>query len=78
MEISKNNLICPLRFDAFGGFWMEISIENLEISFSLPFDLLYSPSIPYLLFLSSLVVKLSKSFQKSVRTFFIKSLIQKY
>ena len=45
-------------------------------SFSLPFDLLYSPSIPYLLFLSSLVVKLSKSFQKSVRTFFIKSLIQ--
>ena len=57
---------------------MEISIENLEISFSLPFDLLYSPCIPYLLFLSSLVVKLSKSFQKSVRTFFIKSLIQKY
>ena len=73
-----NNLICPLRFDAFGGFGMEISIENLEISFSLPFDLLYSPCIPYLLFLSSLVVKLSKSFQKSVRTFFIKSLIQKY
>ena len=48
------------------------------VSFSLPFDLLYSPCIPYLLFLSSLVVKLSKSFQKSVRTFFIKSLIQKY
>ena len=22
----------PLRFDAFGGFWMEMSIENLEIS----------------------------------------------
>ena len=22
----------PLRFDAFGGFWMEISIEILEIS----------------------------------------------
>ena len=22
----------PLRFDSFGGFWMEISIENLEIS----------------------------------------------
>ena len=43
-----------------------------------PFDLLYSPSIPYLLFLSSLVLKLSKSFQKSLRTFFIKSLIQKY
>ena len=60
---------------------MEISIEKFEISieipysFSLHFDLLYSPSIPYLLFLSSLVVKLSKSFQKSVRTFFIKSLI---
>ena len=60
---------------------MEISIEQFEISieipysFSLPFDLLYSPSIPCLLFLSSLVVKLSKSFQKSVRTFFIKSLI---
>ena len=47
-------------------------------SVSLPFDLLYSPSIPYLLCLSSLVLKLSKSFQKSARTFFIKSLIQKY
>ena len=22
----------PLRVDAFGGFWMEISIQNLEIS----------------------------------------------
>ena len=22
----------PLGFDAFGGFWMEISIENLKIS----------------------------------------------
>ena len=22
----------PLRFDALGGFWMEISIENLKIS----------------------------------------------
>ena len=61
---------------------MEISIENFEISieipysFSLPFDLLYSPSIPYLLFLSSLVVKLSNSFQKSVRTFFIKFLFK--
>ena len=22
----------PLRFDAFGGFWMEISIQKLEIS----------------------------------------------
>ena len=22
----------PLRFDAFGGFWMEMSIEILEIS----------------------------------------------
>ena len=22
----------PLSFDAFGGFWMEMSIENLEIS----------------------------------------------
>ena len=21
----------PLRFDAFGGFWMEISIRNFEI-----------------------------------------------
>ena len=27
-----NNLRCPLRFDAFGGFWMEISIKHLEIS----------------------------------------------
>ena len=32
MEISIENLEIPLRFDAFGGFWMEISIENLEIS----------------------------------------------
>ena len=22
----------PLRFDVFGGFWMEISIQNLKIS----------------------------------------------
>ena len=22
----------PLRFDAFGGFWMEMSIRNVEIS----------------------------------------------
>ena len=22
----------PVRFDAFGGFWMEISIKNFEIS----------------------------------------------
>ena len=22
----------PLRFDAFGGFWMEMSIRNFEIS----------------------------------------------
>ena len=21
----------PLRFDAFGGFWMEISIKNFEV-----------------------------------------------
>ena len=26
------NLSFPLRFDAVGGFWMEISIQNLEIS----------------------------------------------
>ena len=23
----------PLRFDAFGGFWMEISIKKFEMSF---------------------------------------------
>ena len=28
------NLEILSRFDAFGGFWMEISIENLEILFS--------------------------------------------
>ena len=50
----------------------------IVIVYFFPFDLLYSPSIPDLLFLSSLVLKLSKSFQKSVRTFFIKSLIQTY
>ena len=32
MEISNKKLRFPLRFDAFGGFWMEMSIENLEIS----------------------------------------------
>ena len=28
----SKNLRFPLSFDAFGGFWMEMSIENLEIS----------------------------------------------
>ena len=32
MEISIKQFEIPLRFDAFGGFWMEISIEHLEIS----------------------------------------------
>ena len=37
----------PLRFDAFGGFWMEISIENLEICFpKVSAHFLYK--IPYL------------------------------
>ena len=31
MEISIKQFGFPLRFDAFGGFWMEISIENLEV-----------------------------------------------
>ena len=53
-------------------------ISFIVIVYFFHFDLLYSPSIPYLLFLSSLVLKLSKSIQKSVRTFFINSLIQKY
>ena len=26
------NWRCPLRFDAFGGFWVEMSIKNLKIS----------------------------------------------
>ena len=26
------NLRFPLRFDAFGGFWIEISIKHLKIS----------------------------------------------
>ena len=29
MEISIRNSEIPLRFDAFGGFWMEMSIQNL-------------------------------------------------
>ena len=33
MEISIKHLeISILRFDAFGGFWMEISIKQLKIS----------------------------------------------
>ena len=58
-----------------GGRGSYSGIFVIVIVYLFPFDLLYSPSIPYLLFLSSLVLKLSKSFQKSVRTFFIKFLI---
>ena len=32
MEISIGNSEIPLRFDAFGGFWMDISIRKVEIS----------------------------------------------
>ena len=32
LEISIDSWRFPLRFDAFGGFWMEISIKQLEIS----------------------------------------------
>ena len=32
MEISITIWRFPLRFDGFGGFWMETSIQNLKIS----------------------------------------------
>ena len=63
-------LLSLLGFAYLTGFWMEISIKHLKMSLSF--------LLVCFTYLSSLVFKLSNSFQKSVHTFFTKSLIQKY